>query len=115
MPYLGGKKYGFDKWTDVSYAVQPSTNGFDASLNRNLEGGVIIMADRPKEDGKLDEDSANHGEDGTNMLNYNGSTVLNQGKNSDAGVDGDHIFKKDGGADDSWLWWGNQGTNGQFK
>ena len=99
-----GKKYGFDTWHSSSYAEQPTSSAYKASLARNLEGGVIIMGDRPLK-GKLEGKNANH-RDGGNFLNYNGSVTFERG--TDIGVDDDEVYLLGDidDATDSYLIWG---------
>ncbi|MFP4354832.1 MAG: hypothetical protein ACLFUJ_06870 [Phycisphaerae bacterium] len=98
-------KYGFTDWHNTSFAVQPTTDRWNARLSANLSGGVVILADKPDPD-NLDGGSANHGE-GINYLNMNSSIVWSEGQKNTIVLDGDHIYRNDGNHEtDSYLLWG---------
>ncbi len=109
-PDRGAAKYGFTAWSNTSYAVQPTTDDFEARLSNNLAGGVVIMADRPLNNKDGETGSEAH-TDGVNYLNVNSSVTWSGEKRYDElGMDGDNIFSEArGDADEeenSALWWG---------
>ena len=107
------RKYGFTSWRNSSFAVQPTTQGFDSSLAPNLSQDVVIVGDRP-DPGNLASGTANHRGSG-NFLRVSGSVAARSERNN-IGVDGDEVFQKgEDGFADSWLWWGNSDENGRLR